>query len=271
MNACARDAAGGAQRGFAMLAVLFLVGFGSLGVLIAVQTFLPATADVPERTERSLAVASSAARVAFRRNGSFPTSLDNLATAAGIDRQGSWRIDPWLSPNDVDYRRPATGANVRSRGRDGRLNTADDVQIAVIAEDLLRARQRGRLRMLRAILLTSSYFHAATMSPAEVSAMQAAMHTQAIAHRSWLTADAATRTALQGTLSSSAATITSLRSSHGLPAIPTRVVGANGLMQHLGLPDSRATDGQNRNLLRDPTIGLIAAGYDRRGGTDDDM
>lgn len=254
-----------------MLAVLFLVGFGSLGVLIAAQAFLPATADVPERTERSLAVASDAARAAFRRNGAFPTNLDNLATAAGIDRRGAWRIDPWYSPNDVDYRRPSTGATVRSRGRDGRLATADDVQVAVFAEDLLRARQRGRLRILRAILLTSPYYHAATMSPADVAAMRAAMHAQTIARRAWLTANTTTRTVLQGTLTSSAATIASLRSTHGLPAIPTRVVGANGLMQRLGLPDSRATDGQNRTLLRDPTIGLIAAGYDRRRGTDDDM
>lgn len=259
------------QQGFALLALLALVGIGSVGLIFAVERFLPPLAGVPMRTENNLAVAERAARLAFRRNGAFPTDLTGLIAAADLDPNGAWRVDPWASPIDLNYRRQTTAANVRSRGRDARLGTADDVQATVPAESLVRARQRGRLRMLRAVLLRSPYSQAATMDETTRDTMRVAMRDQAIARRSWLTADAGTRTVLQATLTATAATIASLRSIHACPPIPNRVVGAGGLMGQLGIPDTRAYDGLGRRLIRDVVLGTMSAGYDRRRGTNDDM
>lgn len=259
------------QRGFALLVLLGVVGFGSVGILLAVQSFLPPLADVPVRAERNLETVDRAARFAFRTGGAFPANLTALIAATHLDGNGDWRIDPWASPTDLDYRRVTAGANVRSRGRDKRLGTADDVAAVVLAEDLVRVRQRARLRLIRAVLSRSQYCSTPSMTPADHDAMRAAMRDQATSRRAWLTADAPTRVSLQATLTASAATIAALRSTHACPPIPNRVVGAGGLMGQLGMPDSRGVDGIGRRLLRDVTIGVVAAGFDRTGGTDDDM
>lgn len=262
--------AASAQGGFALLVLLGLVGVGSVGILLAVQSLVAPLAEVPARAERNMAVAEHAARFAFRSNGAFPTNLNGLAQAARLDPTADWRIDPWSPPLDLDYRRPTTGANVRSRGRDGRLNTSDDMQVLVPAESLVRVRQRGRLRLVRAVLVRSPFNFTATMGT-DHATLRAALRDHAIARRAWLTADAATRVTLQATLTATAASVASLRSLHGCSPLPNRMVGTGGLMEQLGMPDSRCYDGFGRRLVRDSVLGVGANGYDRRRGTDDDM
>ncbi|MBL8750058.1 MAG: hypothetical protein JNK78_12915, partial [Planctomycetes bacterium] len=266
-----RDGCRPGQRGFALLALLGLVGMFGIGALLVAQRLVPTSAQFADDAEDNVVTVERAARVAFRRNGAFPANLASLAAAAGLDSTARWRTDPWLPPTDLDWRRPSTGATVRSRGADRRLGTVDDVTATILAEDLVRARQRGRLRMLRAVLLRSQYFFAAGMGATEIAAMRTAMHQNATARRSWVTADTTARVALQATLDDSAATIAGLRSAYSCPAIPTRIVGAGGLMTALGIPDSRAVDGIGRRLVRDVSLGVAATGYDRRRNTDDDM
>jgi type II secretory pathway pseudopilin PulG len=266
----ARDLAAN-QRGFALLVLMAVIGAGSVGVLLAVQGLGSAFAERPQRTERNLEVVDGAMRTAFRANGSFPAAIDALATAAGLDANADWRIDPFFSPNDFDYRNVSGGKRALSRGPDGRLNTADDVAFVVDAEPLVRARQRGRLRLIRAALLRSQYRLAGTMTPTDVATMRTAMRDHAIAQRAWLTADAATRATLTTTLTTTEATIETMRVTHGMPVLPNRVTGGTGLMSRLGMPDTKAIDGNGRNMLVDTVLGARASGYDRTGGTDDDM
>lgn len=259
------------QAGFALLVLLAIIGAGSVGILLAVQSVGNPFAERPQRTERNLAVADQALRVAFRANGAFPASIDALAAAAGLDPDGDWRQDPWFAPNDLDYGNVTGGKRARSRGPDRRLNTADDQSAVVGGESLVRARQRGRLRMIRAVLLRSQYRLSGTMTPTDVAAMRTATRDHAIAQRAWLTADAAARAALATTLTATASTIETMRVTHGMPALPNRVTGGSGLMARLGMPDWKAIDGNGRNMVIDTSLGVRAIGYDRTGGTDDDM
>lgn len=259
------------QRGFALLVLLAILGAGSLGVLLAVQGLGHPFAERPQRTERNLEVVDRAMRVAFRGGGTFPASVDALAAAAGLDAGGTWRTDPWSPPNDFDYRNVSGGRRGLSLGPDGRRNTADDVATVVAAEPLVRARQRGRLRLIRAVLLRSGYRLAGTMTPTDLAAMRTAMRDHAVARRAWLTTDAATRATLATTLTATGATIEALRIAHGLPRLPNRLTGGSGLMAQLGMPDTKAVDGNRRNLRIDPVLGVRADGYDRRRNTDDDM
>lgn len=256
--------------GFALLALLAVIGFGSIGVLLVVRAVGSATADLPLRTERNLQTAAAAVRRSFLDGGAFAATLDDAALAGGLDPTGSWRRDPWRG-SDLEYRTDASGRRLRSRGPDGRRNTADDAIVLVAAEPIVRRRQRGRLRLLRALLVRSPFCLTVTMTPAEHDAMRTALRDHAIARRRWLGADAATRVSLQATLDASEAAVTALRSTHALPLLPTQVTGAGGLLALLGVPDTRGIDGNGRALLADPVLGVLARGYDRLGGTDDDM
>lgn len=259
------------ERGFALLVLLAVVGIGSVGIVVAMQRLVPSSSATAVDTERRFDTVARAARFAFRRSGAFPANLNSLAAAAGLDATDSWRTDPWLPPNDLNYRSAAAGLTLRGRGADRRLNTADDPRFVVATEDQMRARQRGRERMIRAVLLRSPYCFVATMSSSDRAAMRTAMRDHAIARRAWLTADAAARVALQATLTATAATVASLRSAYSRPNLPTRIVGAGGLMQQLGMPDSRANDGIGRRFVRHTPLGIVSQGADRTGGTDDDM
>lgn len=259
------------EGGFALLAVLAVIGVASVGFVVAVQRLIPNSARLVAESDRRLDTVTRAARFAFRRNGAFPANLNALATTARLDPTASWRRDPWAPPNDFNYRVTTAALTVRGRGVDSSLNTADDPRIVVAAENLVRARQRGRERLIRAVLLRSPYCFSATMSPTHRDAMRVAMRDHAIARRAWLTADATTRTTLQATLTSTASTVASLRATYSCTTLPTRIVGAGGLMQQLGMPDTRANDGIGRRFVRHTTLGIVAAGADRTGGTDDDM
>ncbi|MBL9075974.1 MAG: hypothetical protein JNL08_00640 [Planctomycetes bacterium] len=258
--------AGRRDHGFALLVLLGIVGIGSVGILLAVQAIANVGADRVLRTERNLHTAAAAVRASFVANGAFAGSLTAAATAGGLDPTASWRRDPWFDA-DLQYRNVATGRRLRSRGPDLRLNTADDVDVVVAAEPIVRSRQRGRLRLIRAVLARSPYAFSASMSPTDAAAMLDALRDHAIALRRWRTADTAARVALQATLDASTATVTALRAAYGLPALP----GVTALLVALGIPDTRAYDGNGRRWLTDPVLGVRARGYDRQGGTDDDM
>jgi len=49
------------------------------------------------------------------------------------------------------------------------------------------------------------------------------------------------------------------------------VTGAGGLMEFLGMPDSRAVDGKGQAFALHPVLGVVAIGFDGIEGTDDDM
>jgi len=107
--------------------------------------------------------------------------------------------------------------------------------------------------------------------PSDADQMRVAMRDYWIARRRYLTADAATRTQLQATMTAAAASVAALAAAHGLTALPSNMTGNGGLMQALGMPDSKATDGIGGTFIINATIGVVARGADATGGTDDDM
>lgn len=261
----------GRERGFALLALLAVIGAGSMLLLVAVQRLVPPQGQQVRIAAGNLATCVSAAELAFHRNGAFPTSFDLLAAAAGLDPTGAWRRDPFGAAQDFVWSRNGTRLQLRSRGLDRRANTADDVLATVPAERGVRLRQRGRLRLLRALLTVSPYRQSGTMTAGDRSAMRAAMRELAIVQRLWLGADTTTRTLLAARRTAATTTITTLSTSNACATLPSAMFGPSGLMASLGLPDTYAKDGLGRNLARHTSLGVVAQGNDRRGGTDDDM
>lgn len=259
------------QEGFALLVLLSVVGIGSVGVLIAAQALMPSVRERQADTDQNLETAAEAVAVAYRRNGTFPSDLDGLATAGGITDVGNWRRDPFGAGQELDYLTTASAARVRSRGVDGQLGTADDQEQLVAADTQMRVRQRLRLRMLRAVLLRSQYRYDGLMTPAEQLQMRDAMRDYATARRSWLTATAAERAILTATMSNAAAAVNAFVTAYGLPSMPSSLTGAGGLMSQLSMSDSRAFDGSGAAMQTEPVLGWIAVGADQTGGTDDDM
>lgn len=256
------------QGGFAYVALLVLtsvvglVGAVALDGLVRRSTALPAVA-----AERLGAVAATAAEQ-YRLTGVLPGSLAALPVGAA---NGEWRRDPWGAGTDLDYRIRQRNLELRSRGPDGRLRTADDDVLVVDDEPLLRLRQRGRLRILRAVLTNSSFRNSVFMPVATRQQMVAAMRQVAIARRSWYFADAATRTALTAQIAAAQQVVVDTSTSFGLLPLPTRLLGGTGLLAALGLPDTRAVDALGQAMAVDPVLGFVARGGDRAGGTDDDM
>lgn len=259
------------QAGFALLVLLGLIGAGSLLLVTMLQNIVPPAARRAADAEANLTVVTRAAAIAFRRQGSFPADLDALAIAGGRIDPGAWRRDPNGHAQELDYARTASGVRVRSRGLDRRLGTGDDVVATVAGEPALRARQRGRLRLLRSLLLRSPACLAPTMNSADLTAMREAMGQVAFVQRRWLTAATAERALLTERLVGATATITALRLAHGLAALPLAVTGAGGLMELLGTDDARAVDGAGAPLRSDVLLGVAAVGGDGVGGNDDDM
>lgn len=271
MNHRRDPAAAGDEPGFALIVLLAVVGIGSVGLLLAVEAYLPTLRERQALSVGNLQTAQAAARTAYRRTGAFPVDLDALSTAAGLDVDGSWRRDPFGHGEALDYARVGADLRLRSRGVDRQLGTADDLVLDVAAETQLRVRQRLRLRVLRAVLLRSSFRLAGSMSAADVVQMRNAMRDYAVAKRRWRTADAATRVTLSTTMADATATVSALASVHALTALPVALTGAGGLMDRLAMEDARAVDGAGAPLLLDPVVGFVAAGADGTGGTDDDM
>lgn len=259
------------EHGFALLVMLAIIGVGSVGVLMAVQGFLAPLAETNARVEANLGTVEQVAREAFVRSGAFPADLDALAATSGLPVDGRWRLDPWGSAQDLDYQRTSASLQLRSRGADRSLGTSDDHTVAIAAEPLVRLRQRAHLRLVRALFLRSPYRFAATMSTGELASMRTAMHDYAVARRRWWGADAALRVTLSTQMAAAALTVTTLATTHACVALPAALTGAGGLMEQLGVADGMAVDGLGRALLADPVLGVVAAGNDLVGGTDDDM
>lgn len=258
------------EQGFALLILLALMGVAGVGLLVVVERFVPPLADVSTRVTASLDRARATTRDAFVASGAFPADLAALV-AADTHGDDDWTADPWQPASSLDYAVTGPGVRLRSRGPDLTLATTDDVVAVVAAEPLLRLRQRGRLRLLRAVFAASTYCTAPSMSPTSRATMRAALRDYAMARRTWLGADAATRTTLQTRLDDARTTVAALRTANACDPLPTFVVGPGGLMGQLGMPDAIAVDGVGATLLRDATVGVIAAGRDATGGTDDDM
>ncbi len=264
------------EQGFALLALLGVIGAASLAIVLAVQTTQPPLADHQARVVTSLATIERATREAFQRTGSFPADLSALAASGALPRDGLWRIDPFGNGSDYDYQSTTSGPRIRSRGPDRRLGTADDVAITVTAENQLRVRTNPRLRLIRALYtedlvaaMAAASANQGSPAPVTAAALRTAIHRSANHRRAWLYADAGTRSTLAAELATDAATIESAQT-FAAWTLPAALTGAGGLMQHLGLPDRAAVDGQGRALQGDSTLGVTADGNDRTHGTDDD-
>lgn len=259
------------SSGFALLVLLMLMATASVAAISLAQRALPPLALQRTDADDHLTTARLGLGHAYRRQGAFPTSLDSLAGTAGLPVAGRWRIDPYGHAADLDYTRPAGNGQLRSRGPDRQLGTADDVVLTAAAEVPLRARQRGRLRLLRALLFRSQYRTNGTMNAAQTAAMAQAMNQLAAARRAWLTTPAADRPALALAIASATTTIGDLCRVHGCTQLPVALTGASGLLTAIGSSDAMAIDGRGRQLLLDPGLGILAAGNDMQRGTDDDM
>jgi hypothetical protein len=261
------------ERGFALVALMLVLGAGAIGVAVAIGSLRTITlADQRWRAERRLANLACAAGVAFRRDGAFPSSIDALRTARIIDPDGVTTIDPFEGTRALDYRQRGTPRvlTLRSTGPDRRLRTADDMVATADSQTLGRARVRNRLRILRALYLRSQYMDAPSMSSAERAAMRAALRTWSLSQRALLWADTAARPGLVATRDAAMAEIDGLRTSYGLPAVPRRATGRNGLCGRLGVPDAVGRDGFGRVMLT-ASVGFQSSGGDGRRNTDDDL
>lgn len=256
--------------GFALLVLLGIVGVGSVGLLLAVNSFVPPLAGRPAQVDAALGVVANAARSAFARAGAFPADLDQLAAIAGLPVAGAWRRDPWGAAQDYDLGIVGGNLRLRSRGPDRRLGTTDDVVVQVVGEDLLRCRQRARLRLLRAVYARTLQDAVDAVGGPAPNGLQAAVRRLSAARRAWFTATPAERAVLGLQMATDTATIAAAQAFAGW-TLPMAVTGAGGLMERIGKPDATAVDGAGRALQLHPALGVIAVGSDRVGGTDDDM
>ena len=276
MNTLKQGAVAGNEAGFALLVLLGVVGVASVGLLFAVQKFVPPLADVAVRTQDNLDVVANAAREVFVRTGSFPASLDALASAGGLRVDDGWRIDPHGNGRDLTYRITTGGIRVTSRGTDRRLNTADDELRDVATEPLVRTRQRATLRVIRAVYVTElqgavdAAIALGAVGTSSRSALTAAVNGYAAAKRAWATASTLERAAFTVSMTADAAVIDAAQMLAGW-STPSAVTGAGGLMERLGMNDALAVDGAGQPLQLDDRLGVIAVGSDGVGGTDDDM
>lgn len=270
MNATSRTT-DASQRGFALLVLLGIIGTASMAIVLAVAAMLPPLAERGQRTTGNLETAVRAAMLGYRRNGAFPADLTAAATAGGLDATGTWRSDPHGTLQDTGYGMAGTNLRIRSRGLDRAFGTADDITYLLSTEQQLRLRQRGRLRLLRALVTVSPYRLAGSMSPAERDSMRGAMRSFAVAQRLWLSADAATLPVLAASMAADSATVTNLTVLHSCPPLPVSVTGAGGLATNIGTIDSQLVDGAGRALIANNTLGVAATGNDLIGSTNDDM
>lgn len=256
------------QGGFAYVALLVLTSVVGLVGAVALDGLVRRDTALPAITADRLAAVAATAAEQYRLTGVLPASLAALPNgAANLE----WRRDPWRDGVDVDYRIRQRNLELRSRGQDGRLRTGDDILMVVDDEPLLRLRQRGRLRILRAVLTSSSFRNSVFMPAATRQQLVAAMRQLAIAKRNWYFADASTRAALTVQMAAAQQVVVDTSTAFGLLPLPTRLLGGTGLLAALGLPDTRAVDALGRTMGIDPVLGFVARGGDRAGGTDDDM
>lgn len=259
------------QRGFALLVLLSVIGSAAMAIVLAATAMLPVLSLRAGQTATNVETALLAARLGFLRNGAFPTTLTNAATAAGLDSLGTWRRDPYYAAVDLGYGMSGSSLRVRGRGPDLALGTADDVTYLLPTERHVRLRQRTRLRLLRAVLMASPFRTAPTMTTVERTAMRDAMRDYAIAQREWLGADPLTLAALASRMGTDTTMISTLVATHACTPLPATLTGAGGLASVLGMADTLFVDGLGQPLIAHASLGVVAQGSDLLGGTNDDM
>jgi hypothetical protein len=259
------------DRGFALLALLGVIGAASMAIVLAVAAMLPPLAGRGAVTTNNLETTLRAAKFAHRSSGAFPASLTATAAAAGLEAQGTWRYDPFGLAQDTGYGMSGSNLRVRSRGLDRAFGTADDITYLLPSERYVRLRQRSRLRLLRALFTVSPYRLAGTMSPTDQASMRSALRDFAIAQRLWLSADAATLPSLTARMATATATVAGLVALHSCPVLPPSLTGSGGLATNIGAVDSDFVDGAGRPLIPHATLGFAAIGNDLVGGSNDDM
>ncbi len=262
------------ERGFALLSLMIVISASSMLFIAAIQRFDAPWSSAAEDTESNLAIIREAAERAYWGNRTFPTSLDDLQTAAGLPTDGPWRIDPHGASEELDYAvsgSPST-VTVRSRGVDGQLGTGDDVTMTVSSQGVGRMLTWNRMRILRAAFLRSAYMYSGAMTAGDAQAMRDAVRTWSNSQRGILhAANTTVRANLVSQRDTARTTILNLRTTYGLSAPPASMTGPGSLLSNLSLPDSLGTDGFGRALLVSDAVGFTSQGGDGTGGTDDDL
>jgi len=153
------------KRGFTGLTLIVTI----TAMVLVVGATLPSVAVVAERTRETessqeLNLLKAAVESFFRDTGVLPAALSEL-TVNGAGRSG-W-VGPYLNPDfsaldsepdsvaqdawDRDYLLTVNGASgleIRSRGRDGTADTADDLVTSVNVEFLRRASTLAELKII---------------------------------------------------------------------------------------------------------------------------
>ncbi len=259
------------QRGAILLMLLSLIGAGFLvtaGILSS--EVMPRDERLAMATERVDAL-SRAATEAYRATGAWPADLPSLVAAGTAPSHHLLSADPCRAGFDIGYTiTPGVGVSLRSAGADGRAGNADDILGSAAVQSPGRAPTRNRLSLLRSAFLLSGYMDDPAMTPGERAAMRDAVRDWSLARRAYVFADSAGQATLQSQMNAAETTITNLRTTYALPAIPSNATGAGGLLQNLGLPDSLGADGFGTTFETGLT-GFVSRGADGVAGTDDDQ
>ncbi len=283
------------ESGFVMLGLLLVMG-SMLGILVELSTSF-STWGIPQQTwqaESRVQQLHQASQGAYLGGTGLPTNINQLGASLLADGRGDWAQDPFATGVTVlmqttsipgpDAIQPlplsagsggATGqiSNLSfiSIGRDQLPNTVDDITVSGNEQIVGRISSRNRLRVLRAAFLRSSFMDAPTMTATDRSSLRIEMRRLVQAQRKLLTAGLADRAAILVDRDAAASNIHLIRANHPLLlAIPSSATGTGGLLQAMGLPDSKAMDGFQQDFQTALT-GFKSIGADATGDTADDF
>lgn len=276
MSPATRQPAAGRGRRAERGAVLLMI-MAVLGATILVSAGVLGDDAATPRDER-LALAAEcvdvlgrAAAEARRSSGAWPADLPSLVAAAPVSSLDLATADPTRPGFDVTYAVTAgVGVTVSAAGPDGVAGNGDDLAASASESVIARAPTRNRLALLRTAFLLSGYMDDPGMTPAERASLRDAVRDWSLARRAYLYADASGRAALQSQMDAAESTITSLRTSYGLPPIPPNATGPGGLLSGIGLPDSLGVDAFG-NTFDTGLAGFVSRGADGSAGTPDDL
>lgn len=263
------------QRGFALLALLASLGALTLMVVFAVASLQPHGNSENVLLEARLAALQAASLAQFRQTGQVPVALPDATWIDPAFAGTAVQRDPYGQGGELQVQSLPQGMLIRSSGPDRQAGNADDVTALVSLEAGQRQRQRGRLRLLRA--LTAVQLQAAVdqaalaalVPPPEPRVAPAMRELARLRREDWSGSlperlvRAARMTELEVVLLAHQAYAGWLQ--------PVAVTGTGGLMQRLGLADEIAIDGLGRALRLHTTLGVVAIGNDGLQGTSDDM
>jgi len=208
------------------------------------------------------------AEEAYRVSGRYPASLDQWVGVANLAL--GERKDPFSPAQDLSYRDLGDRLEVRARGLDGQLVTADDV--AELRDNRVPGRSltRNRLRILRALAYRSDYLSPKTLTSAERIEIRDRLRIRALAMRRRIYVGRSDAKILDKSIQDQEKALRKLIKKHRKGKTYNRATGSNGLLRYLGLSDTRAGDGFGRDLLADD-FGFSCAGRDGRKNSNDDF